>query len=271
MIFENIYNEIKSSFNSLWQFKERGKTLEIITPFATTSHKFVSVFLSIQENKYIVTDGGWVQGGYYETAFNQEEDCFRKALYHYQNSFNIKEVNTPSGIYFYKSTDKEIAVPSLIFDIANFISSMISLSEIEYSEKLEKETKERFRSMANDFLIAISGRYSVDFRGYLDDQDKRIKMHAIIKKPHSKLILVNYITGSTNNYFLNSIGRANLMFEMAEESLYSPYIDKKVCFIDDTAIGYSPKVIRDIDFIVNNTNSHRADWSTRENYISLFQ
>lgn len=271
MIFENIYNEIRSSFSSLWQFKERGKTLEIITPFATTSHKFVSVFLSIQDGKYVVTDGGWVHGGYYETTFNQDEDCFRKALFHYQNSFNIKEVKSTSGVYFYKSTDKEIAVASLIFDLSNFISAMISLSEVEYSTIIEKETKERFRGLANDFILSLSTKDSVDFTGYLDREDKRIKLNAIIKKSASKLILVNYITGSNNYYFVNSISRANFMFEMAEESKFAGYIEKKVCLIDDTASGYNNKVLGNIDFLQHNTGCSTADWSLRNNYIQLFQ
>ena len=65
MIFQEIYDDIVSSFGSLWQTKVRGNTLEIITPFASTNHKFVSVFLTKNQDEYIVTDGGWLSGNEY--------------------------------------------------------------------------------------------------------------------------------------------------------------------------------------------------------------
>ena len=44
----------------------RGDTLEVITPFATTNDKFVSVFISERKNGYVVTDGGWITNGIYD-------------------------------------------------------------------------------------------------------------------------------------------------------------------------------------------------------------
>jgi hypothetical protein len=87
MVFEEIYNDIKNAFGQLWTFKERGKSLEIITPYTTTTQKFISVFLSYKDDEYIVSDGGWIDNGFYENTFNLEDDIYRKIAHHYYNAF----------------------------------------------------------------------------------------------------------------------------------------------------------------------------------------
>ena len=45
-----IFTDIKNAFGGLWQTKQRGNSLEIITPYATTNNRFVSVFLSAENS-----------------------------------------------------------------------------------------------------------------------------------------------------------------------------------------------------------------------------
>ena len=61
-----IFEIVRTAFNSLWKMRMRGDTLEIITPFATTNDKFVSIFVSIRKNGYVVNDGGWLANGFYD-------------------------------------------------------------------------------------------------------------------------------------------------------------------------------------------------------------
>ncbi len=92
-----IYNDIKNAFGGLWQTKQRGSSLEIITPYATTNNKFVSVFLSKQGNDYVISDGGWLNSGVYEVSAN-EEDCFLKIQQHFEYSLDIKHVQNTEGV-----------------------------------------------------------------------------------------------------------------------------------------------------------------------------
>ena len=46
-----IFEIVRTAFNSLWKMRMRGDTLEIITPFATTNDKFVSIFVSIRKKQ----------------------------------------------------------------------------------------------------------------------------------------------------------------------------------------------------------------------------
>ena len=88
---ETLYEDIVATFGNLWSFKKREKSIEIITPFATTNHRFISVFLTIQGNEYIVSDGGWINQGVYENNFNLDEDCYKKIILYYEDVFKIKE------------------------------------------------------------------------------------------------------------------------------------------------------------------------------------
>lgn len=72
MIFENIYTDITKAFGNLWKTKQRGNSLEIITPYATTNNRFISVFLTQQGSDYVITDGGWLKSGIYDVMFSEE-------------------------------------------------------------------------------------------------------------------------------------------------------------------------------------------------------
>ena len=53
----DILKNIVEVYSRLWSFRERGDTVEIITPCSTTNDSFVSVFLTQRENEFIITDG----------------------------------------------------------------------------------------------------------------------------------------------------------------------------------------------------------------------
>ena len=206
-----LYNDIVATFGNLWSFKTRGKSIEIITPFATTNHRFISVFLSIQGNEIIVTDGGWIEQGIYDNDFNLDEDCYKKIIYHYQDVYKIKETkNAAKTTYFYKKTSNPISVASIVFDLANFISTMVSLSFIEYTEKEEKETKERFNKKANSYLSQIVDNEHIKFNAPIDD-NKKIKFSAIINRNQSELILC-HLAENTNSIEVNWHEREKLPY-----------------------------------------------------------
>jgi hypothetical protein len=260
-----IFNEIMSSFDKLWQCKKRGNSLEIITPFITTSQKFISVFISEKGGEFVVSDGGWIDSNIYETTTNFEDDTFNRAFYHYYNSFNIKETIGINNIrFYYKKTDKSFAIPSLVFDLANFISSALSLSDIEFVDKQEKETKARFQRSANSFIQSLVDEDKLEFGAYLGDK-KDIRISAVIRRPKSKLILIHYVTGSTPSYFFNSITRTNFLFEMAQKGVYGDQIENKISLIDNLASGFNQDQFNNsINHLLQNTHSDMVNWSEKE-------
>src|ERR1019366_8739891 len=234
MIHQDIYKDILHSFGSLWKYKERGNTLEIITPYATTNDKFVSVFLTKQGKDYIVTDGGWIHTEVYENIAKNDALCFQKIYFHYEETYNISSLNDKSGTtFYYKKTNNQVMVPALIFDLANFISTIVSTSLITFEDLKEKEEVESFRKKANHYLQALIVDKSVlKINKPVDDKLKTVRFNAIITH-RNKLTLVNYITGSNQNYFVNSICKASVNFEIVLKSAYKDHIKNKLSFINN--------------------------------------
>ena len=63
---KDLLNDIITAYSSLWSFKKRGNSIEIVTPVSTTNDVFVSVFLTMRGDEYVVTDGGWIDAGVYD-------------------------------------------------------------------------------------------------------------------------------------------------------------------------------------------------------------
>ncbi len=101
MKFQEIYTDIVNSFGALWNFKEREDTLEIITPFATTSQKFVSIFLTQRDQDYIISDGGWIYEGLYSNSFDRTIDCYNKLYFTIKIALMYKRLKIVLGYYIF--------------------------------------------------------------------------------------------------------------------------------------------------------------------------
>ena len=127
-----IFEIIRTAFNSLWKMRMRGDTLEVITPFATTNDKFVSVFISVRENGYVVNDGGWLSNGIYDCNLPLLNDIYIRVLNYYMNEYKVKSIDAHRNTYYYKITKEERLIPNLVFDMAAFIKEAVSSSFINY-------------------------------------------------------------------------------------------------------------------------------------------
>jgi len=266
----DIFKDIQNAFGGLWQTKQRGNSLEIITPYATTNNRFVSVFLSKQGNDFVISDGGWLHSGVYDVAIG-EETCFLKVLYHFQNSFEIKQiVNTEGLTYYYLKTTNVIDIPAKLFDLTMFIQNIASVSEIAFEDKEEKETKERFVSIANEYLKSFAVKEKLKLNQYLIPDKKDIKFNAIYNNTPNKLSLINYVTGSTPYYFTGSISKTSTNFQMADDSSFKPYINSKVSIIDTSADGYvHERLASYLHHLEHHTGSILVNWSEKEKLQSI--
>ena len=121
----DIFTDIKDSFSSLWKTKQRGNSLEIITPYATTNNKFVSVFLSKQGNDYVVSDGGWLNSGEHGTFIEN-----KKHISKMMESFDVKKTRGEIIDYYYVKCSNVIDVPSKTLDIILFTQMYLNMSDI---------------------------------------------------------------------------------------------------------------------------------------------
>lgn len=266
--YQNIYENIKFCFDQLWTFKYRGdETLEIITPYSTTSNKFVSLFLTKRDDKFIISDGGLLNSEVYESKVDYDNQCLLKILYHYENHYQIKTTTDNKGYkHYYKTTTDEILIPNLIYDLAQFISMCVSSATVEFEDLQEKEEKETFRKNANAFLESFVSKDDTRFRASLDKEKYRtVRFSAIIER-RSRLSLVSYVTGTNIANYSNSIARTNLNFEIATSSKYNPYIENKIVLMNDSADGYVPQSLyNQLNILKEHTNNQEPiKWSEKD-------
>ena len=273
--YQEIYENIKFCFDQLWTFKQRGdETIEIITPYSTTSNKFVSLFLTKRHDKFIVSDGGLLNSEAYESQVDYDNQYLLKILYHYENHYQIKTTIDKKGYkHYYKTTNSEILVPNLIYDLAQFISMCVSSATVELDDLQEKEEKETFRKNANAFLESITAKGDRKFRASLDKEKYRtVRFSAIIER-RNRLSLISYVTGSNITNYSNSIARTNLNFEIASSSKYNPYIDNKIVLMNDSADGYLPTSLSNqINILKQHTdNKEPIKWSEKEKLKEILE
>lgn len=264
-----IFENIKESFCSLWSFKIRGKTLEIITPYSTTTQKFISIFITQQEDKFIVTDGGYLLSGDYETTPDYNDDIFMRIFNHYESFYEINNKEINNNIFYYKSTQNENLIPNLVYDLTNFLSNIISASQIQFTDQKEREEKETFRRAADNYLSAIISKDLVKFHRELGENYKSVRFNAIVKKG-ARINLIKYITGSTPSYFLSSLAKATVDFEIANHSPYNEYINNRIALVNDTAAGFvENKLFRYLQTLEEYTNIPSIKWSQKEELIEV--
>jgi hypothetical protein len=261
---KDIFQHLKESFCSLWQFKERGKTLEIITPYSTITSKFISVFITERDGCLIISDGGWVASGQYDTEVNTEDEYFSKLFHTYENYFDIKKTDKNGLSFYYKKAEKEISIPAFLFDMVQFIQGVVGGSIVEFEDPKERAEKETFKREANSYIGNIALHDTIKVNSHLSEDLKSVRFNAIITKRKSRLTLLNYITGSSVSYFIGSIGKANLNFEIATDSEFSPLVDTKIALINDTTSGYQQdKLYKYLEKMERNSNSKNILWSER--------
>jgi hypothetical protein len=242
-----------------------GNSIEVITPSSTANDMFVSVFITQKGDEYIVTDGGWINNEYYGINIHDNTaPCYDRLFSYYYNIYQIKETQEKGKTMYYKKTADKNLVPNLVYDLSGFISIVVSSSFIGFVDEKEVENVKRFKKQAKDYLSAITDKKEIQFDASIDDKYKNVKFGAVVKR-NNKLKLINYITGSNEYYFVNSIGKTNLNFELINNSYYAEFIDMKLAIINDSAPGHKPEKINQyINFMKSNIGLTAINWSEKE-------
>jgi hypothetical protein len=225
-------------FGTLWKCRQRGDTLEIITPFSTATQKFVSIFITERNDALIVSDGGWLEDeiDFYGVAPDVQDEEYRALIRHFSDSFDISALVKPNGgSIFYRKCDKRSLLSSAVYDVSNFVASVVNSASVRNEDIAETERKSTFRSKANEYLnTEFHGR--VQFNQSIDGLDK-IKFNAVLVYS-AAYSLICYVTGSTPHYFTSDLRRAIVNFELANSCRSNQFIRSRVALLDDDAVGY---------------------------------
>lgn len=243
----DLYHIIKDTFCGMWKYKDRGNTIEILTPFSTITSKFISVFITVRGENIIVTDGGWLEEGEYGDVVDDAEDSYMSLYTHFRKYHEVKQaLNNGGGVIYFKSCKRNELVPNVVNDMANFIVSVVNGSQIHFAQEEEKEEKITFRRQANSFLSDIftddevSKHAKLEFNYTFGLDDRNIKFNAGVER-RSSVKLIKYVTGHEYSYFSRSISKATVDFQIAEridKSLMRNTISQKIAVVDNSANGF---------------------------------
>lgn len=269
---EKIALNVSHCFDQLWSFKKRGdNTIEIITPYSTTTSKFVSLYITERSGKFVVSDGGLLNSEAYESEIDYENQCLLKILYHYEAFYEIKKTQDKLGIkHYYKTTTNENLIANMVYEMAQFVSMCASAATVQFEDQKEIEERNNFRNKASAYISTNFNRYNPKFRAPLDKQSFRsVRFSALIEK-RNRLSLISYVTGSNPTNFRNSIASANMNFEIASSSKYNEVIDNKIVLINNLADGFvENQISKQLQILEENLNQKSITWTEREKLIAI--
>ncbi len=263
---------VQDSFGQLWSFTLRGKdTIELSTPYSTTTNKFVSIFVTERGGKYIVSDGGLLNSEAYESQMDYENQYLLKILYHFEAFYEVKRTQDKQGIkHYYKITNEEKLIPNLVYELAQFVSMCASSATVQFEDAKEIEERETFRTKATSYISSNFPSYKSKFRAPLDKKDFRSVRFSALLERKNRLSIITYVTGSTPSNFRNSIASANMNFELASSSGYNKYIENKIVLVNNTAEGYiQNQISKQLNLLEEHIGREAINWSEREKLIPI--
>ena len=264
VLFEHIVN----TYQSLWHIKDHGATIEITTPMVTTNDMFVTIFITKRGDDYVATDGAWLHAGFYECEIDTGA-IFRKVLNYYFEKFGILKTCGKDRIFYYKRINQIDLLPNIVFDMANFISSVVNSSQIQYTAD---RTDVTFKKNVRGFLRRIYGENTFDYDKPVSAEMK-IKFNAV-STHNDGVRIINFISGSNSSYYANSLCRSNMNFEMITPQMRKYNIIKMITLLDDSKVSIieSPQVQTYYNYLLDNKSEDKPVilWNHKnelDNYI----
>lgn len=240
-----ILTRIRNAFDSLWHIRPRGRSFEVITPFPAAGDKFVSVFITMQNGNYIVTDGGWICDDVYAIGKDTPDlsKIFDRIYDYFVADFVISKTLTGTGrVICFKSTHDERLVPKLVFDVANFVAIVASMALVPLKEEVEQRNK--FRAHTADVISELVGGERFQQNAVFTEKVPAAKFNAIISMPDNRSVLINCITGSSPAYMVNGYCKSNAMFDMLQQARADTFVKDKIVIMDDCARGFEMDQLR---------------------------
>lgn len=258
---EKIINDIIQAFSSLWKIRKRGDSWEIITPVSTSNDGFVSVFLTVRGDEYIVTDGGWVDSGVYDID-DISGMTYKKILNYYIETYHIKTVKGHNVDYYYKKVSNPIYIPNLVFDVSAFIGGLVSTSCAEIAQTTDKSYN-IFTKKAHTYLRTFIPNECFLSKKEIKEAFPTLSFGAAIKSCNG-VALLNFATGSSDNYYINSLCKSQTSFQIAKKLDINCKIANRILLIDDQKNSLtSDKVGMIVRFIREEGICDIENWSNR--------
>ena len=88
----------------------------------------------------------------------------------------------------------------------------------------------------------------------------------------NRMTLVNYVTGSNESYFVMSLGRSNLNYDMVEKHSINNLVERKITLMDDTTkIINSPRIVPYLGVVSSKEGRISLKWGEKEHLKELVE
>lgn len=263
---DKVFDIVIKAYQSLWHMKNYGNTIEIVTPVATINDMFVSVFVTKRGSEYVATDGGWIDAGQYECEAHLDTATHKKIGSFFIDSMDIQVTEAKGRVFYFKKIESIELLPNIVFDMANFINAIVSTSNIQFNSDRQETS---FKKKARGFLIRECRENTFEFDKSITN-DVHVKFSAISRR-NNGVQLINFVSGSTSNYFASSICRSDMNFNMIQPIRERCHVNRTVTLLDDSqkSVIQSPQVQTYYNYLLDKRNeSNRVVlWSEQDKLV----
>lgn len=257
-----VVDAIRAEFGRLWQCVPRSGSIEIVTPYLYPDGTFVSAFVTVRGDRIIVSDGGQLDE--FVEATIDDSDFRDTVLAHYAEHYAVKPHVQGKRTFFYKDCSIAKLVPSVLFDVCNFATSVASASALCITEEQSLELRS-FKAKADRYLsnLRIWRGRRMTFSHRLPEV-REATFSAVITS-NSRLWLVPYITGSSATYFQRSISDTIVNIGLVKDSRIAGSVEAIVPLVNDTANGYDlDRFANRLGRLRDESSEHVVNWSERK-------
>jgi hypothetical protein len=237
----------------------------------TVSNQFVSVFISQNEEAFIISDGGWINKKYYneENTTKAEDEIILRVEDQLREHFGVKKAIHKDGtVYNFKSTKNEEMISLIVVELSNFIASISNNHSISYLEEKTATERKLFNNEVNGFLKQCFGN-DVEINDNLKEHKEElsnIKFNAIVRRP-TRTFLIMYVTGYNYRNFIGSASEAIVNFQISKKHT-SDALFSRTAIINTHANGFQPyKVNEYLAELKNETNNGLVEFYENKNTL----
>jgi hypothetical protein len=272
---ESVIPILKADFSALWKCQQRGSSIEVITPFSTTTDKFISVFVARRDGELLISDAGWLrnENNLYEILDEPEEIEFEAALKHFSEKFGIQSFRGPDGrLFYFKRVLGEELFSAAVYDVSNFLACVVNWASLPRRASVEAEHRKTFHRKAHEFIKSaltpsVNANFSFKVGHRLEGLPEARFNLAVIYT--NRLSLVSYVTGSTDTRFSTDFKKAIVNFELTKSSRFANLIKSRVAFINDEADGFNPAKNVELYNLLGSHSGRAVRWSQRDGLAEM--
>src|SRR5665213_1029683 len=270
----HITEAIQKDFSSLWTCKQRGKTVEISTPYLLPDSTLLSLFITERNKKIIIHDGGSISQIVSEHCRLPDDEI--KALldgFSAQHGIN-HTIGANKQKIFFKACDKKKLISSAAFDLASFAMTATNGLVAASIDEPDLELDKRFQRIADIFIKTVTHSTGLKFKPRQEIREfPGIKFSGVINNS-STFWIVYYVTGSELGYFRRSLAETIVNFGHVWKSKQTilKHIGRTIPVLNTNAGGYKPdKLDWQIKDLKDAAAGTLLPWSTKESLLELLK